>query len=181
MRSARSMRFVGTRKSAGTGWLVRQRGMTLIELVVAIVVIGVAVAGVSSVMNLATAKSADPVLATQAQAIARAYLEEVLARDYTDPDGSELGEDRATFDDVDDYHGLIDNGCLATSPGCPVLGDCACDQYGAPLESLAGYGVSVTVATTLLNAAPAMRVEVTVTHVGLPELRVDMGGYRAPY
>ena len=161
--------------------VVGQRGLTLIELVIAIVVIGIAVAGVSTLMNLATASSADPVLATQAQALARAYLEEVLARDYTDPDGSEAGEDRATYDDVDDYHLLVDNGCLAVTAGCPVLGDCACDQYGDPFEALAGYEVTVVVTTTTLNAAPARRVDITVSHADFPDVRVDMSGYRAPY
>ena len=159
----------------------RQGGVTLIELVMAIVVIGTAMAGVAAVMNLTSAASADPMLQTQAQALARAYLEEILLREYVDPDGSEAGEDRATFDDVDDYHALAVNGCLTTSPACPALGDCPCDQDGVPIDGLADYEVAIVVATTTLNGDPAQRVDVAVTHARLGNLRVDMTGYRTQY
>ena len=80
------------------------------------------VTGILSVMNLTTAKSADPMITTQAHAIAQSYLEEILLRDYDDPDGTEFGETRATFDDVDDFDALPTNGCLTTSIACPTLG-----------------------------------------------------------
>lgn len=160
----------------------RCRGVTLVELVISITVIGVAVAGVLSVMSLRTAHSVDPLLQVQAVAIADAYLEEILLLDFADPDGAEAGENRATYDDVDDYHALAANGCLTTSAGCPGLGDCACDQSGAPLPGLAGYQVGVTVNTEALHtAAGAKRVDVTVTHVDFPDASVRLSGYRSAY
>ena len=141
-------------------------GVTLVELVVSIVVIGVAVAGVLAVMVRNTQSSADPMVQHQATAIAEAYLEEILTKEFTDPDSTEVGETRPTFDDVDDYHNLANSGCLNTTAACPVLGSCACDQNGNPIDGLNGYTVNVVVVGEALNgigAANAFRVTVTVT------------------
>lgn len=65
-----------------------QSGVTLIELVVFIVIVSIAVAGVLSVLNVAVRNSADPQLQKQALAIAEALLEEVESQPFTfcDPD-----------------------------------------------------------------------------------------------
>lgn len=179
----------------------RDRGITLIELIISIVVIGVALAGVLSVMNLTTARSADPVLVEQANAIAQSYLEEVLLRPFCDPNdfsidcfadcsanacaacsGSTVegggAETRATFDDVCDYDGLTDTG--------------ATDQSGTPIASLASYVVQVSVdddsdgngdaCVNGLNASAGrcVRVDVSVAHTG-GNVRVDLSGYRVNY
>jgi MSHA pilin protein MshD len=159
----------------------RHAGLTLIELLIAIVVIGVAVAGVLRVMSVVTANSADPLFQVQALGIARSYLEEILLHEYADPDGSEAGENRATYDDVPDYDGLTNNGCLATSAACPVLGDCVCDQLGDPIDSLPGYNVAVSVTADALNGSPALRVDVTVTHNRIPDVNLTLSGYRTSY
>ncbi len=156
-------------------------GFTLIEMVVTILVLSVALLGVLSVMSFSTARSADPMLDTQGRAVAEAYLEEILLRAYADPDGSEAGESRATFDDVDDYDGLAANGCSSTSAACPALGDCPCDQLGLPLDGLDGYRVAISTSASSLNGAPALLVDVTVTHVRDASLRVALSGYRTQY
>lgn len=155
------------------------RGATMVELVVTIVVIGVGLAGVLLVMDRNTRASADPLLQHQGIAVAEAYLDEILLRSYTDPNGTEVGETRPTFDDVDDYNGLANNGCIATTPACPVLGSCACDQNGNPLSALNGYAVTVQVAATTLNTVPAQRIDVRVTSpFGVD---VTLSGYRTNY
>jgi len=60
-----------------------QRGFSLIELLVFIVVVGIAVSGVLSVYSLNARSSADPMVQKQALAIAESLLEEVLAKPYT--------------------------------------------------------------------------------------------------
>ena len=166
---------------ARAGATTTQAGATLIELVMTIIVVAAAVAGVLSNFNFATARSADPMLQTQSQAVARAYLEEVLLRAYADPDTVEAGENRATFDDVDDYHALAANGCLVTSVACPVLGDCPCDQFGNPIDDLFGYAVAVAVVPATLNGVPALRVDVTVSHATASRARVQISGYRTDH
>ena len=158
-----------------------QRGASLIEMVMAIIIVSVALSAVRLTLNQGTARSADPVIQLQGQAVARAYLEEVLGQAYSDPDGSDAGESRPTFDDVSDYHNLAANGCTATSAACPVLGDCACDQWGQPIDDLPGYQVAVSVTATTLGAVAAQRVDVLVTHSSATTLRVDFSGYRTDY
>jgi MSHA pilin protein MshD len=66
----------------------RQRGVSLIELIVFIVVVSAAVAGVLAALNVSTRGSADPLIRKQALAIAEALLEEVQLQPFTfcDPD-----------------------------------------------------------------------------------------------
>ncbi len=72
-----------TRKAAGS-----QRGISLIELIMFIVIISVALAGILMVMNHVTRSSADPLIHKQALAIAESLLEEVelMPFTYCDPD-----------------------------------------------------------------------------------------------
>ena len=55
----------------------RQRGLTIIELVLFMVIMGVAAAGIIGVLNIGTKSSADPLRRKQAMLIAEAYMEEV--------------------------------------------------------------------------------------------------------
>nr|WP_314607301.1 prepilin-type N-terminal cleavage/methylation domain-containing protein [uncultured Janthinobacterium sp.] len=60
-----------------------QRGVTLIELIIFIVVVGVAVVGLLSIFARTTASSADPQLHKQALALAEGMLEEVTMARFT--------------------------------------------------------------------------------------------------
>lgn len=143
--------------------MVQQRGVTLIELVISMVIIGIAVVGILKVMELTTRHSADPMIQHQAVAIAEAYMEEILTKSYTT--GSGTGT-RDQFDDVDDYNGLSDTG--------------ARDQFGNPIPGLADYAVAVAITdTTLDDGVSAKRVDVTVTHSDL--VNITLTGYRTDY
>lgn len=144
------------------------QGFTLIELIVAMVVISVALVGVMSVINYTTLHSADPVLRHQAIAIAEAYMEEISLKNYSDPDVD--GEaSRALYDDVDDYNGLTDNG--------------ARDQNGNAIAGLGNYTVGVTVQNS--NYGPGgslvagLKIDVTVTDPAGESLTLT--GFRANY
>ncbi len=161
------------------------QGATLVELVVTIMVVSIALAGVLTVIEVNTRTSADPMVQHQSIAIAEAYLEEILTREFTDPDGLG-GETRPTYDNVSDYHALANNGCTTTTAACPTLGSCVCDQNGNPIDGLQGYAVNVSVisedlaGTSIAISAPYVwRVQVTVTPpLGDP---VVIGGYRTNY
>lgn len=158
-----------------------QCGLSLIELVISIVIISVALTGVLITMNRTVIASADPMIRTQVTSIAQSYLEEIMLREYQDPDGSEIGEDRSNYDDVDDYHNLANNGCLTTTASCP-LGSCACNQNGTPVEQLKGYTIQVTVTADNMNFAAltpvtAQRIDVTVTHTS--GITTTLTSYRA--
>lgn len=142
-----------------------QAGVTLIELILSIVIISIAVTGVFSVMNLTVRHSADPVVEHQAIAIAEAYLEEILLQAYTDPNGTNTGETRASFDNVDDYNGLNDTG--------------AQDQQGSLLGNLTSYNVAVTVADQAVSGLTGKKVTVTVMDPGVSGL--SLVGYKFAY
>jgi len=143
-----------------------ERGATLIELVIAIVVIAIAASAVLGVLSRSVGRSADAMVLAQAVSVAEAYLEEISLKSYADPDGVDGEALRTDFDDVDDYNGLVDNG--------------ARDQFGAALASLSAYTVTVTVATsaalTGVPVADAERVDVQVTHPS--NVTVRLSGYK---
>lgn len=60
-----------------------QRGISLIELIIFIVIIGAAMAGVLLVMNQVTRSSADPLIRKQALAVAESMLEEIRLQDLS--------------------------------------------------------------------------------------------------
>jgi MSHA pilin protein MshD len=54
-----------------------QRGVSLVELIIFIVVVGTALAGVVSMLNIGVAHSADPMIQKQMQTIAEGLLDEI--------------------------------------------------------------------------------------------------------
>jgi MSHA pilin protein MshD len=144
-----------------------QKGVTLIELVLSMVIISIALTGIFSVITLTVSHSADPVVNYQAIAIAEAYMDEILAQSYTDPDGGSTGETRASFDDVGDYNGLADAG--------------AHNQQGALIGNLSRYTVSVAVSDpiVLTGGVSAKKIAVTVSGQGFAGL--TLVGYKADY
>src|SRR4030065_640507 len=73
----------------------KQRGISLIELIMFIVIVSVALAGILLVMNVTTKSSADPLVHKQALAVAESLLEEVELMPFTfcDPDDPAAGLD----------------------------------------------------------------------------------------
>jgi len=145
-------------------------GATLIEMVVSIVIISVSVTAVMMIVVQVGRSSADPMIRTQATAIAQAYMDEILVQSLNDPDGAEsggaeTGETRATFDDVSDYHGISDTGG-------------ARDQRGVPIVGLEGYNVDVAVSASVIGGYPAKRILVQVGYDGDPNLSIPIVAYR---
>jgi MSHA pilin protein MshD len=146
-----------------------ETGVNLLELIIAIVVISIATTGVLLVYAQVVRHSADPMIQQQALAVAEAYLDEILARPVKDPDGTNAGETRATFDDVGDYHGIAD------SP--PLNQNGSADWDGDAQPDLPGYAVSVAVIPNQnVNGVTMSRVDVTVTYA--PVVNFTLSGYR---
>jgi len=141
----------------------RQRGTTLVELILSMVIISIALVGILSVINLTVSHSADPVVEYQALAIAESYLEEISLQAYS----GTASTGRSNFDDVDDYNGLSDAGVR--------------DQQGNPVTGLSQYTVQVAVAaaTALTGDVNAKKITVTVSGPGVSGL--SLVGYKAEY
>lgn len=143
----------------------RTRGLTLIELVLAIAVIGIGLAGVLTAFNQAVRGSADPMVRKQMLAVAEEVLEEIALRPYAPAANAAPAPcARNTYNDVDDYNGY------STANFCDIDGNA--------LPALAGYGVAVGVTTTTLSGVAAKRIVVTVTH-GAESLTIT--GYRTDW
>jgi MSHA pilin protein MshD len=154
--------------------LHKSRGFTLIEMIIAIVVLASAVSGIMFAYVQNVSKSADPMIDQQAISIAQAYLEEILLKPYSDPDGGETGSceeaSRVQYDDVADYD------CVNDTAG-------ALDQFGNSLAGLGAYNVAVSVTATNIGApaVAARRIDVTVTHDAYSSLNMTLTGYRTAY
>ncbi len=183
-----------------------QRGVSLIELILFIVIVGAALAGILLVMNVTTRGSADPLVHKQALAIAESLLEEVELMPFTfcDPDdanassavaatggcavatneesamiGPEAGE--ARYSAVTPFDNVSDYNGFTMAAGALL------DITGNPVGP-AGYTVAVAVANNGMPAAgasPAIaNIEallITVTVTGPDGVPVVVEGIRTRY
>lgn len=187
----------------------RQQGLTIVELVMFIVIVGIAAASILQVMDLANRNSTDPIRRKQAMLIAEAYMEEVQQAQFTACDpidanastamvagdcattpelfGPEGGALRP-FDNVNDY---VPNSAYVQ--GTPVRAfanaagvdtDVAGVPLGAGLGNVQFNGFTTTLAlrnVALPNIAAADVLEITITvNYGSGE-SVVLQGYRTRY
>ena len=98
----------------------RQGGFSLIEVIVAIVMLGLIFGGFATVYATVFHEAAEPQLEAQALSVAEGYLSEVTSRPYLDPDTNGLcggvEANRTLFDNVCDYNGLASNGYTRPPP-----------------------------------------------------------------
>ena len=153
------------------GFRKHHQGATLIELVMIIVIISVAIAGVMGAFSLIAGRSADPLNQTRAVALSQLYMDETLAKQFADKspvgggavmsaakaDCSNIGADgesRSTFNDVDDYD-ILDN-------------DSPQNSEEDPLSGYSNFRVSVSVQCAgievgLAQDYQAKRIDITIT------------------
>ncbi len=147
----------------------RHRGVTLVEMVIAITIVAVAATTILGAIGAIATSSADAMMQQQAIAVAQAYLDEILQRWVVDPNGTPPNTGRGSWDLIDEYNGLVDVG--------------AHDQFGNPIATLAAYTVSVTTsqssALTGVPAAAVRRVDITVSYS--PNHSVTLSGYGTNY
>jgi MSHA pilin protein MshD len=191
-------RVAGSARSAQTTSVprkARQRGISLIELIMFIIIVSIGVTALLAVFSATTRKSADPMIQKQMLAIAESLLEEVEAKPFTycDPDdanaasaanaagcattaeamGPEAGETRTStttpFDNVNDY-----GPSLTINPITDVTGN--------PVAGLGAYSATIAVAAAALGTVPATdSLQITVTVTGPGNNTLVLQGYRTRY
>ncbi|MFG6431438.1 prepilin-type N-terminal cleavage/methylation domain-containing protein [Pelomonas parva] len=175
----------------------RHRGLTLIELLMFIVVVGIALAAMLRVFVTATTASADPMIRRQQLAIAESLLREVQLMPITwcDPTGDanvetatsaagcaslaeasgpEAGQTRYGptnyFDNVNDYAGFSMSGIR--------------DLSNTAVSGLSGYTAGVAVAAAALDSLTAGSgdaLKITVTVSGPDSSSIVLQGWRTRY
>lgn len=145
----------------------RQCGFTLIEMVMAIVIIGVGLAGVLTAFSINVRSSADPMIRKQMLAVAEEMEEEILLKPFavsgTAPTNALVacgaaGAVRTAFDDVRDYAGY------ATTGICDIEGNAVAGLSSYNLAVAVNAAASLTDGATAVAGGNTIKVTVTVTH-----------------
>jgi MSHA pilin protein MshD len=174
-----------------------QRGLTLIELIIFIVIVTVALTGVLVVLNITTKSSADPLVRKQMLTIAEGVLEEVQMQAFTWCDPNDPGAATATSAAGCTGGALGANDQLKlpltftvgeTRASALSPFDNVADYNGAVISSTitgsafpSGYSATVEVAQEALGgiaASAVLRISVTVNKGSETFL---LEGYRARY
>jgi MSHA pilin protein MshD len=183
----------------------KNRGVSLVELIVFIVIVGVAMAGLFAAFNTITAGSASPQVRKQMLAIAESLMEEIQLMPFTFCDPDDANAATATGP------GIGGSGCATTSEDTAMGPEGGETRYGTPqfdnvsdyhgftmtsgikditnatVASLSAYQVTnITITQAGLGsganaiaAAEALRISITVTGPGGVSLTFE--GYRTRY
>lgn len=177
----------------------KQRGISLIELIMFIVIISVALTGILLVMNQVTRHSADPLVHKQAVAIAESLLEEVELMPFTFCDPDDASAVTATAAVVG-----VAGGCATTAEAMGPEGTEARGSTTNPFDNVndyntfnmaagavvditggaavSGYAASVAVTQAALGTVPAAEsLQITVTVTGPDTVPIVLDGYRTRY
>lgn len=147
----------------------RMAGVTLVELIIAIAIMGAALAGLMVTYNRASIASADPLITQQMLSVAETMMEEIMQKPFA---GDGLpGKARREFDEITDY-------ATYQQTGITNVNDDA-------VAGLARYSVAVTVDRPGINGVPAiggvnggdaLRIRVRVSAPGLDD--IGLTGWR---
>ena len=151
-----------------SGLVAFQRGISLVELIMTIVIVSVAMAGVMLPLNANSIFSADPLIHKQALTIAESLLEEIELKNFAITANA---AGRQNFNDIFDYNSLSASAVTYANSSVPVTG-------------LEGYSVSAVVATLPaawggIPAASAALIAITVAGPG--GQTVEMTGYKVEH
>ena len=117
-----------------------QRGVTLVELIVALVLAGVVMSGIWTAWTLMVTRSANPLVSRQQLAIAQSLLREIELQPLPGTAVAAALPGRTGFASILDYNGLVMNGIT--------------DVEGATVPGLGGYGASIGVVARALAGVP---------------------------
>jgi len=184
--------------------LSSERGISLIELIMFIVIVSVALAGILLVMNVTTRSSADPLIHKQSLAIAESLLEEVELMPFTicDPDDlfaasavsaatcnstpEAIGPENAFAEQPTAemrYHPTTPFDNVNDYNGFDSVTDGGIkDITGSTIAALSGYSATVAVAQQSVGGiAAAESLLITVSVTGPDGMPVVVDGVRTRY
>ena len=192
-----------------------QSGLSLIEAIIFILILSIALSAIISAYIYMTRYSANSMLNLRTVELSQAVMDEILSKGYDENTpvgggcvdgyadtsctsgttaqaavagsfGTNPGEIRSRFDDVDDYHDLAYCGAGVTDPplpcaagSCPASPNRFIDETGADIESdYSGYSICIQVSfagdemnnltdttgsTVTVNSNDAKRIDLIVS------------------
>jgi len=162
--------------AASSGVIRKQHGVSMIELIMFIVIISIAVAGILLVMNRVTGSSADSLVRKQALAVAESLLEEIELQNMSGVvcvGTLGVNANRTGASSVCDYKDYRTTGGIRDFSTNLVV------------PNLTAYNVDPAVAVELTTAAwggiPAGSAVVITVSVTGPGGQIDLTGYRVAY
>lgn len=176
-----------------------QSGVTLVEMIIAIVIISIASVALLQGLGLQTQRNVDPMIQTQAQALARQFLDEAMSRTFfetsadprVDPSISQAEAlDSATDTSARDNNAtnrLAFNNIFEYQD----YNQPAQNIDGSSIDELSGYQINIdidhspglilgTITNPVASCPPAIFL-ITVTVTDPRGQSVQLQGYRASY
>ena len=145
-----------------------QRGLTLVELIVSLVLAAVLLGAMWNAWSLMGRGSADPMVSRQQLAIAQSLLREIELQPLPGSTGGAAANTpgRTGYASISDYNGLTMDGIT--------------DAEGVAINGLGAYGARVTVASQAISGVPAgSGWWVTVTVTGPDTRPLVLGQWRS--
>ena len=142
-----------------------QAGLSLIELIIFIVIIGVGLAGITATYNTVVRSSADPMIRKQALAIAESLLLEIEQQPFAWCDPQDANVTTATS-------GIVGPGGCATTSQASLAGPSPAGELRGnnvnPFDNVADYGGYAAAASDIRggNAVAGYNVTVVITDAG---------------
>lgn len=163
----------------------RQQGASLIELILFIVIISIALAGILLVMNNVTGHSADTLIRKQALAVAESLLEEVALQDFISASGVTACPPSSTPNPVVQANRVSGYHIVCDYDGFNMLAGIK-DVNGGTVLGLESYTATVAVRSLALvggaaTIAAGSAVQITVTVTDPQNNPVQVSGYRTAY
>lgn len=147
-----------------------QRGFTLIELIITIVVLSAGLSGILLVYTNTVLRSADPLLQQQALAIAEGYMEEIQGKICQPGRQSSGNPPRGAWQFADDFNSL-------EQPPTQI--------DGTALNQLSDYRVRVSVTAAAFGPVGQQingcSVNVLVSNQRVSDINVSLTNFMAPW
>lgn len=146
----------------------KEKGATFVEIILAVVIIGISIAGLMKLIQVSVSHSADNMPRMQAVLIAESLMDEVLSKDFNKPTGGFTGPftaaNRPLFDTVTDYNGLTLNGISILN--------------GTSIPNLTNYTAIIHVQNVSLGNIASNNVFLVDIQVNGPGIVYHLEGYK---
>ncbi len=176
----------------------KQNGVTLVELIIAIVIISIAAVALLKGLGQQTRANVDPMIQSQAQLLAKQYLSEVLSKSFFDPSadprlkpnlsdtainnsvrdqtGRAGSSNRLNWNNIYEYQGYDNSVSALDGSAIPAL-----SRYRVAITINIEAGLSLGTLSNSAATCPPIIALITVTITDPRNQTTNLSGYRTSY